>query len=449
MRRIDHLVVLMLENRSFDCMLGRLYPASPDFDGLTGEESNPVHNPDGSAHTVRVWTASDMGPEEARIPDPDPGELFDDLNMQIFGLNGQPGGPATMNGFADNYVRQPPNGKRLDPKAVMHVFAPEQVPVLSELARAFGVCDRWFSSAPCQTWPNRLFTHTGTAAGRVNNFTIPLPFFLPTVFRRLERYDASWRVYFHDIPQTAALVDLWTRIPTHFRLFEKEFAADAAHGRLPNYSFIEPRYFTSPFTNKAPNDAHPPHNVVYSEQLVASVYAALRAGSDWERTLLVVAFDEHGGCYDHAPPPAAVPPGPPYPDGFTFDRYGPRVPVVLASPWIAPGSIIRPSADGPPFDHTSILATLHRLFGLGPSPNPRVASAPDLLSALALERPDNPGPERLEVSDTRPGREELRSLRRSGHNDHQRRLRHPAALIPGLLAKGFGQAHHLTHRAQR
>ncbi|MDQ2803694.1 MAG: hypothetical protein M3Y41_13825, partial [Pseudomonadota bacterium] len=406
MRKIDHLVVLMLENRSFDNLLGRLYPAGPAFDGLTGDEWNPLHAPDGTTRPIGVWNAAEVGPEATCIPDPDPGELFEDLTMQIFGLGRSPEGTPRMDGFVDNYARQPASDKRIDPKAVMHAFTPEQMPVLSGLARAFGVSDRWFASAPCQTWPNRLFAHTGTAGGQVNNYSIPLPFFLPTVFRRLERYGESWRVYFHDVPQTAALAEIWTRIPTHFRLFQREFARDAARGQLPAYSFIEPRYYASRLTGKPQNDAHPPHNVAYAEQLVAAVYNALRAGSAWDRTLLVVTYDEHGGCYDHVPPPAAVPPGPPYPDGFTFDRFGPRVPAVLASPWIRPGSVVRPPKDGPPFDHTSLIATLHRLFDLGPAPTPRVAAAPDLLSALALDAPDNRGPEQLEPSDARADRAE-------------------------------------------
>ena len=274
----------------------------------------------------------------------------------------------------------------------MHYFTPEQVPVLSALARAFGVCDRWFGlgSVPDLAEPAvRPYRH-GRRAGQQRHH--PSSVLLPTVFRRLERHKRSWRVYFHDIPQTAALFDLWTRLPTHFRLFDPEFLADARDGRLPNYSFIEPRYFASLVSGDPPNDQHPPHNVVYGEQLIAAIYNALRSGAAWERTLLMIIYDEHGGCYDHAPPPAATPPGPPYPDGFTFDRYGPRIPAVIVSPWIPAGSIIRPPEGAAPFDHASILATLHRLFNLGSPPTARVAAAPDLLDALSLSGPDNLGP---------------------------------------------------------
>jgi len=444
MGRIDHVVVLMLENRSFDSMVGRLYPERADFDGLTGNESNPLHAADGSCRSLPVWNSPDITPESARIPDPDPGELFDDITMQVFGLDGSPADPPSMSGFVDNYLRQPgdhSHDPQYDPGAVMHCFTPAQVPVISELARCFAVCDSWFSSAPCQTWPNRLFAHAGTAGGRVNNHTIPRPFFLPTIFRHLERHKRSWRVYFHDIPQTAALFDLWTRIPTHFRLFDPEFLADARDGGLPNYSFVEPRYFASLISGKPPNDQHPPHNIVYGEQLIATLYNALRSGPAWERTLLMVIYDEHGGCYDHAAPPAATPPGPPYPAEFRFDRFGPRIPAVIASPWIPAGTVVRPPVGSPPFDHTSVLATLHRLFDLGPAPTPRVAAAPDLLATLSLPGPYNLGPARLDVSDTKAGRSELRSLRARSWNGHQRRLRDPLALIPGSLARAAGHFH--------
>jgi len=438
MPQIDHLVVLMLENRSFDNLFGWLYPDRPDFDGLTGTEANPLTAPDGSVTRIGVWNSPKVTPETACMPDPDPGELFADINMQIFGLHGRPGDEPAMSGFVDNFARLNPPPR--DVSEIMHCFTPDHVPVLSRLAQAFGVSDRWFASAPCQTWPNRLFVHTGTAGGRVDNWAIPVPFFLPSIFRTLEQHRRKWRVYFHDLPQTAALADLWIRLWRNFRLFE-EFTDDARAGRLPAYSFIEPRYYTSWFSGDPPNDQHPPHNMVYGEQLIAATYNALRAGPAWDRTLLVITYDEHGGCYDHVPPPGAISPGPPYPDGFRFDRFGPRVPAVIASPWIPAGSIIRPPEDGPPFDHTSILATLYRAFDLGPPPNPRVKAAPDLLSALSLPGPDNPGPPCLDVSDATADRRELRMLRRRGHNHHQKRLYHPTSLIPALLAKGAAHAH--------
>ena len=444
---IEHVVVLMLENRSFDCMLGWLYRDRPDFDGLRGGELNPWHRDDGTVQQIPVWNDGTITADAAAIPDPDPGEVFEDMTMQIYGL--RPDGTPRMNGFVDNYVRQPAHGASLDPRAVMHCFMPEQLPVLSLLARSFGVSDRWFASAPCETWPNRLFVHTGTGGGQVNNAAMQRPFILPSVFHRLATRGRRWKVYFHDVPQTAALVSLWPWIPTHFRFFEPEFCLDAANGTLPHYSFIEPRYFPNRLCNRIPNDAHPPHNVAYAEQLIAQVYNAVRSGAAWDRTLLVIVFDEHGGCYDHVPPPAAIPAGLPAPNGFTFDRYGPRVPAVVVSPYVPPGSVIRPPRDGPPFDHTSIIATLDSMFDLGAPLSARAARAPGLLSALTLPRPENDGPARIDARETQPDREEMHAAHHLHRNNYQRRLMWPVTLMAAGAAKAAAHAHRARRSLRR
>ena len=380
---IRHVVVLMLENRSFDCMLGMLYPNSATFDGLKGTESNTWHKPDGSQQDIRVWKDPALTAQTVCIPDPDPGELFTDIAMQIHGLEGRDTpdpGAAAMSGFVDNYLRQPATTPAPDVYSTMHYFTPDQVPVISQLARAFGVSDRWHASAPCQTWPNRFFVHTGTANGYVNNSPTHFPYQMETVFNRLAEAGQSWRVYFHDIPQSATLARLWGDVLTHFRNFDRDFAHDAAAGNLPAYSFIEPRYFTDTLLNKIPNDEHPPHNVAYGEELIAAVYNAVRGGPGWKNTLLVITYDEHGGCYDHVVPPPAAPPDGRTPDGFDFGYFGVRVPAVIVSPHIRPGSVVRPA--GPtPFDHTSIIATLRQLFGFTPL-TARDAAAPDLLGVL-------------------------------------------------------------------
>jgi phospholipase C len=381
---IRHVVVLMLENRSFDCMLGRLYPNGPGFDGLTGEEYNEWTTPDGSRQRVPVWNDDRITPRAVCIPDPDPGELFADIQQQIFG---DTPGQASMGGFVANYAAQRGQDQPLDPRAPMHYFTAHQMPVLHALARAFAVSDRWFASAPCQTWPNRFFAHTGTAGGYVNNHTSSV-FHMPSVFNRLDEVHASWRVFFHDIPQCAALTRLWPHVFTKFRKFE-EFGQHAASGRLPAYSFIEPRYFTDTIANLQPNDQHPPHNAARGEELIAEVYNAVRQGPGWAHTLLIITYDEHGGTYDHVPPPAAVPPGGPTPDGFSFDRFGPRVPAVIISPYVEPGSVLRPTGETP-FDHTSIIATLRDLFGVRPL-TARDAAAPSLLPLLS-DTPQAAGP---------------------------------------------------------
>src|SRR5213078_1813740 len=192
----------------------------------------------------------------------DPEELFADMTEQIFGAGG-PAGAANMSGFAQNYMKTPTN----DARAVMHGFSPDQLPVLSALAKGFGVSDRWHASAPNQTWPNRFFVHTGTAEGYVNNEPFHFPYLMHTIFNRFKtcRFDRKWRVYFHDFPQSLTLVRLWFHAD-HFHFYDDPlerhtFKRDAARGLLPSYSFIEPRYFPDPVLRTLPTDQHPPHDV--------------------------------------------------------------------------------------------------------------------------------------------------------------------------------------------
>jgi phospholipase C len=437
---IEHVVVLMLENRSFDGMLGKLYPRDPSFDGLSGSEQNLW-----LAQPVRVWQsgASRLDPDAATIPAPDPGELFQDMNAQLFG-GPRAAAPPPMSGFVQNFMAQQPAPG--DCRAVMHYFTPDQLPVISTLARAFGVCDQWHASAPCQTWPNRFFAHAGTCLGHVDNSTFPIPFPAPSIFRRLSDRDKGWRVYFHDVPQSLLLGDIWLEAPFHFRFFST-FLSDAQNGTLPNYSFIEPRYFTDLFLNNIPNDQHPPHNVLYGEQLLADVYNAVRRSPCWKKTLLIVTFDEHGGCYDHVPPPAAVPPDACRQYGFAFDSYGVRVPALLISPYMPPGSKVRAAPEGVPFqgppypfDHTSIIKTLRVLFDLGGKLTERDEAAPDLLGPLSLLEPSNDGPDRVAPGMTVPSIAELQDRAGAAPNHMQAALSRMAAqLPPAPLAAGAAQ----------
>ncbi len=389
--QIDHVVVLMLENRSFDSMLGKLYPASLGFDGLVGNESNN----DANGTAVPIWNSAGTDSISMSVPDPDPGELWVDMNMQLFGTAAVPD-PAqvpTMSGFVRNYLAQ--NAVvpgTYDPKSVMHFYTPEQVPVISKLARQFAVCDRWFASAPCQTWPNRFFVHTASANGCENNDATDLPYLLQSVFNSFELVgNENWKIYFHDIAQAKTLAQLWL-LSDHFH-FYGQFQSDAKSGNLPAYSFIEPRYFSD---WSMPNDQHPPHVVTLGEQLIADVYNCLRGGPQWTKTLLIITYDEHGGCYDHVPPPQATPPSATICQPFNFDRYGVRVPAVIVSPYIQQATVLRPPG-AIPYDHTSIIATLRRRFALGPPLSARDAVAPDLDNVLTLASPSNLGPERIDA----------------------------------------------------
>ncbi|MDR3441285.1 alkaline phosphatase family protein [Telmatospirillum sp.] len=427
---IDHIVVLMLENRSFDCLLGKLYPPSDRFAGLTGAEQNP----DPSGVPIPVWNAPGTDDATMSIPDPDPGELFTDINMQLFGTSTPPVPTPvpTMSGFVRNYLMQGDGaGATSRADAVMHYFTPEQVPVISELARQFAVCDHWYASAPCQTWPNRFFVHTATANGYENNSPPHFPYDMETIFNRLDGAGQPWKIYFHDIPQSLTLSKLWL-LADHFRFYD-EFRHDAKTGELPAYSFIEPRYFSDV---SLPNDQHPPHVVTLGEQLTADVYNCLRSGPNWARTLLVITYDEHGGCYDHVPPPPAVPPGPGPTVPFNFDRYGVRVPAVIVSPFVPAGSILRAPPGSAPYDHTSIIATLRTRFGLGGPLTNRDKGAPDLAAILTLPEPTNVGPLSVTPLSYAASPAEVAAAQAEPLNNQQRGLAELAAHLPATTVTG-------------
>ncbi|MGA7451073.1 MAG: alkaline phosphatase family protein [Rhodoplanes sp.] len=434
---IDHIVVLMLENRSFDSMLGKLYPKSPSFEGLDGSEQN--HDVQGVA--VPVWSNTGTDETTMRIPDPDPGELWTDINAQLFGTANVPT-PAptpTMDGFVKNYLGQKTTNPAGDynAKNVMHYFTSKQVPVISALAQQFAICDYWFASAPCQTWPNRWFVHTGTADRRENNEPIHLPN-VETIYNRFEQVGVTdWKIYFHDLAQAHTLLQLWL-LGSHFH-FYRQFQADCQTGRLPCYSFIEPRYY-SDFGNPE-NDQHPPSVVTLGEQLIADVYNCLRSSKVWLKTLLIITYDEHGGCYDHVAPPPAVAPEAPQPgQAFKFDRYGVRVPAVIVSPYVKQGTIFRHSG-AVPYDHTSIIATLRKRFPqLGRPLTARDAAAPDLESVLALPKPDNRGPPRIKALPYAPAAQTAAAAQTKPLNSLQRALVGFAANLPETSGKNL-QAH--------
>src|SRR5215831_13356656 len=275
-----------------------------------------------------------------------------------------------MNGFIDNYARQIDGEHPLGLEraaAIMQCLDPALVPVISTLAKNFVVCDRWFASVPGPTWPNRFFAHAATSGGMIespSNAEQLAGWFGPrfqmrTIYENLMAAGRTWAVYFGDHAQAFALQGLHAHADDGFRRLET-FAADVAAGALPDYAFLEPVYMDGPASPAS--DQHPPHHLLDGERLIAWVYDALRSNDAlWRRTLFVLLYDEHGGFYDHVPPPPAVPPDATSAVGsaFAFDRLGVRVPAILISPWVGKGR-----ADHRIYDHTSLLATVKELFGL-------------------------------------------------------------------------------------
>jgi phospholipase C len=376
---VEHLIVLMLENRSYDHMLGYL----PNGRGLAGDEYNLVDPADESSEKVTVSKAADY------VMAVTPSHDFVSVDEQLFGGHGAVTSPAPMSGFVRNYTRTV-NGDVETGKRIMQCFDPSKIPALTTLVREFCLCDHWHASMPGPTWPNRLFAHAGTSDGIVVNEVSHL-YEMRTIYDALADQDLSWRIYYGDIPQSLIVQHGGNR-EGGFREFH-HFHKDVKHGKLATYTFVEPR-FVHFFEWKA-NDSHPPHNVKLGEYLVAEVYDVLRASRFWEKSLLVVLFDEHGGFFDRVSPPEGVP----NPDGkksqdpvFDFTRLGVRVPAVLVSPWVEKGRI-----DSTQYEHASLPAMVRRLFGLPESLTARDAEANTFEKNLSLREPRRDTPRTLPV----------------------------------------------------
>ncbi len=375
---IDHVVVLMFENRSFDHMLG--YMRSPDYaiDGLVGTEYNLENPADPTSTVVRVSNDAPVGAD----PTPDPNHDLPDVTIQLYGSPLVSPAPVEHNnGFVFDYAQITGNAGAPSHR-IMRCHDPAGLPTLTALARQFALCDQWFSSVPGPTWPNRFFLHAATSDGAIDNN--PRDYTMPTIFQHLESHGQSWKIYYHDVPQALALAGLRDSLD-RFVHFDDAFQQDCTNGTLPNYAFIEPRYFD--FLWLKANDQHPPHSVLPGEQLLAEVYQELRTSPLWERSALIVTWDEHGGIYDHVLPPATVNPDGKVVPGFAFDRLGVRVPAVVASPWIPRGRI-----DHRPYEHASVPAFLKLLFGLPDflTERDRAANTFDGLFSLDAPRTDTP-----------------------------------------------------------
>jgi phospholipase C len=344
---LKHIVVLMMENRSFDHMLGGLKEKFPKINGLTGNESNQ----DSAGSVVQVSATADYRGQLSHDPD----HHFPGVDVQIYGgAPFAPGRVANMQGFVKSYGTQGPNVQ--DSHAIMKYFSPERIPVLTKLATEYAVFNGWFSSIPGPTICNRAFAHYGTSFGNVD-----MNMFL---------------------------------------------VSDAARAKMPEYSFVEPNYSDHPApdgTQLLATDQHPDHHVLAGDNFIGKVYDCIRINPKlWQSTALLIVYDEHGGLYDHVNPPSCTPDGFEAPEAatqvpgltFKFDRLGIRVPAVLVSPYIARGTVV-PGTEDPAneriFEHASIPATVSRHFLNGNDMGtPREQQAETFLDLLGDKlRPDN------------------------------------------------------------
>ena len=365
--KLNHIVVLMMENRSFDHMLGALKKQDPRINGVTGAESNL----DTTNEPAKVQPKAQF---QGQL-DPDPDHHFPAVHKQLFfGTAGPPAAPS-MGGFVQSYYdqRQDVNHSR----QIMFYFPPSKLPVLTTLARSYAVFNGWFSSIPGPTICNRAFAHYGTSFGHVdmNLFYLNTPFL--SIYDRLLKAGKTAKLYYYDrSSSTMEVVNLLKNQPKIFATYP-QFLEDCERGELPDYAFVEPNYsdhLGEGGGEELASDQHPDHDVQAGEILIASVYNAIRQNPDlWKSTALLIVYDEHGGIYDHVPPPACTP------DGFTateqdtgvpgqpfaFNRLGVRVPAVLISPWIPKATVVPGTEDpvnGRIFEHASIPATVTRQF---------------------------------------------------------------------------------------
>ena len=401
--RIENIVVLMQENRSFDHFLGYLYPGNvtPNGQPFEGVAGNPTSiGVDGKP--VPVFPITPATPNAYFMPGADPGEGYAATNWQLFGPQASQNPPvppdANNSGYITNFAStlqwesRKPTWMPLPgtvPNDIMGVYTPEALPVLSGLAKGYAVSDMWFASLPTQTIPNRAFLHAGTSQGRmddrVKNFTCPTIF---GAMSKVKGTPVSWKIYGYDaMPLTRLTFSDTAAAPAgNFGLF-KDFQADAAAGKLPQYTFLEPSW------GSTGNSQHPNYNVALGEKLLMDVYQTLRQSPQWHKTLFIITFDEHGGIFDHvAPPTGATPPDSTAGEfGFDFKRFGVRIPTVFVSPLIEPGIVFRAPAGGPPFDHTSMLKMLENRFGIAPL-TARDAAAPDISDVVTLTTPRTDDP---------------------------------------------------------
>jgi phospholipase C len=489
-RKLKHIFVVMLENRSYDHMLGH-HNNLPEADGTLNPDGSPRQdcvgdevdaNPD---QTVRLTGGTILAGTDAMDPMlVDPGHEFSHVHWGMVGWILDPNAPGlssndlsaiTMRGFpaaylnrllnrtkeqgqwdqdafdSHHYIRDLIPGERFfvvdriaevlggrSPsdlaRAVMMGFTPSRVPVINKLAKNYAVCDRWFSSLPGPTWPNRLFVHCAQSGGlddspsaiksawlgEVDHFD------LRSIYDRLDSKNILWRVYSQTSnPQVNTLFGPTLEPVNPGKVFNPNVITrnaleqlraninSAMYENTISYNFIEPNYgdlgvnaslqydLTAAF--KGGTSQHPINGVGGGEDLMKQLYEIIRNSPIWNESCLIITYDEHGGFYDHVTPPPAVAPGDTMQynatgnsrtgflaDPFRFENYGVRVPTVIISPLIPRGVV-----DHTIYDHASIIRTVGKLFDLDPLTQ-RDAFANDFSHLFTLEEPRRDMPDSLD-----------------------------------------------------
>jgi len=341
---IEHIVCVMMENRSYDHLLGaRAFEGLPG-DGLAMTMANA--GMDGTIYHPYEATVGNMC-----VPDPPHG--WDAAHRSF--------ADGANSGFV--IAHQMDHGDQTF-KHPMEYLTRQHVPVTWALADEYTSCDRWFCSVMGPTWPNRMYWHAASSNGIKANDLPTDGFNWPSIYHRLNDRGVDWKYYYVTIP-VLALVD--TLDKTGHLFLVEQFMRDCAAGKLAPVTYIDPGFNL--------NDDHPPIHPIYGQQFLASIYTALATSRLWDKTLLVITYDENGGFFDHVPPPKTV-------DDFAadgFDQMGFRVPALVIGPYVEHGvsSTVR--------DHTSMLAHIERHHGLVPL-NQRTMAANDLSDVINAQR---------------------------------------------------------------
>jgi phospholipase C len=357
--QIEHIVVLMLENHSFDSLLGMVahqVPGRRHLDGFRLRHGRPTNfNLDAVGNRIVA--------QHATSPCQLAGEPSQSWNASHEAYDG---------GRNDGFVRA-------SAPVAMRFWDQRDMPFTYSLAEHFPIGERHFCSLLGQTFPNRCYFFAGTSSGTVNDTIAPAPPAAGTIFDRLDAHQVDWAVYYQRYPTLALVPGAYTaERASRVRTFDG-FLPDVAAGRLPQFTFIDPDYITSSEEN--------PQDIQVGERFVAEVVRALMAARTWKHTVLFLTYDEHGGYYDHVPPPPAIPPDSiapmltPADAPGSFDRYGFRVPMIVVSPWARPQYISRSVED-----HTSITAFIERKWNL-PAMTLRDANAHAMTDYFDFRKP--------------------------------------------------------------
>lgn len=455
LQQIKHVVVLMMENRSFDQMLGYLQKdGMPEIDGIANAQPNP--GPDGLPVPPFEWGPGETAPEPPSGHKPkilDPCHSLGCVHAQL-----EDGNTGFVRNFAATRVDEEGKPVGLGPEFLrvpMGHFGAGHLPVYDHLARNFCVCNGWHASIPGDTWPNRQYSIAGEAGdpvtqhggllhdilARLKDLGIgnlgSLPIYEVKAFTR-QLADAQWRWYSHD-PATLRGVDAEYREFRHvnrdnFAYFDRKkvgfatevaeaaivthdsFLDDAAKGQLRDVSWIDPNFIDLDVLDPNSNDDHPPSDVKAGQALVLELYEALTRSPDWEDTLLVIVYDEHGGFYDHVKPP-------PIDDGSGFATLGVRVPAIVVGPRV------RKHVSHEVFDHTSLIATILRRFAA--DPDAALAAMPkrvQLAQHLGILLEDSP---RTDIDPHEKVHQTMAEWRRQAHEERRAREANPSAAVDG------------------